>query len=796
MPLETIIQALFSAITSIITRVGEVQACRQECNKLASSVELLRSILSELRNLLISNTDATANVLRKLQACLSEADNCVIECATSSRLLLYKNAVRIHGRIVAAVEDIHTNVALLPAATMANSMMFQRFILESVQEIQVNEQGLRDLQDSAKQIQDQCCEVLSLVRSQHGETSSDLSNIKQQVELLLSLQDSEGLAQELQCLRDEKQRLQQVLQTHEARRDSVQADKLQMEHEYIERIIQALAMAPDPAASTTGAGGRSDDPDTGRGRREASSPPVVPEEYLCPISKDIMTDPVIVAGSGFTCERSAVQAWFHERAPGHLTCPVTGIHVCGRLVPNDSARVGIHRWLREHGMDPEDEGRPWANVASPAGASPPAPSPPINRANSEEEGTLKAVLQEEAQEWFNNLPEDTQVKLRSEFQQAAHNGQLTRTELQPLICRAVTNRSFTNAQLDTAVDELSADNGGAMDFQAYCTLSYMLSRQGTITCDNCRKWILCGIIVCKTCLLRDDATNSFDLCMRCFRVGAICVTCHSRDGLVERASIVNIEAYLSRRAAHNLHEPSSALEEVANLKNAALPATGGEPSQRLASLLELISTGSKQEDTNEVRTAAEVAARSLIGNSAMCTASMLDQHTSRRQLVALLVSLLGAYDAEEGDDLYVVTRIHLALLVIADLAKKAHAQSGDTGRKRVLLATTDGLLDNLAIMLGSPLPPKVKDCSAEIVFRLCDGWFGKEECSPLMVANDGLFQGLLHWWYKRRVIAQLNPQDVQLNAAKKALKAILNGAGRKAFNQYDVGRLFLLDLRS
>ena len=48
------------------------------------------------------------------------------------------------------------------------------------------------------------------------------------------------------------------------------------------------------------------------------SVPALPTEFICPISLDLMTDPV-VASDGFTYERECITKWFSE----HNTSPTT-----------------------------------------------------------------------------------------------------------------------------------------------------------------------------------------------------------------------------------------------------------------------------------------------------------------------------------------------------------------------------------------------------------------------------------------------------------------------------------------
>ena len=67
----------------------------------------------------------------------------------------------------------------------------------------------------------------------------------------------------------------------------------------------------------------------------------VPPELLCPLSFDVMTDPVICA-SGQTYERSAIEKWF---ARGNRTDPMSGaVLEHTQLVPNVLVRSMCRRY--------------------------------------------------------------------------------------------------------------------------------------------------------------------------------------------------------------------------------------------------------------------------------------------------------------------------------------------------------------------------------------------------------------------------------------------------------------------
>ncbi|CAN4081084.1 unnamed protein product [Withania somnifera] len=76
--------------------------------------------------------------------------------------------------------------------------------------------------------------------------------------------------------------------------------------------------------------------------------PVIPEEYLCPISLELMRDPVIVA-TGQTYERSFIQIWIDG---GNTRCPKTQqILQDLTLIPNIALRSLIFDWCSKNNVE-------------------------------------------------------------------------------------------------------------------------------------------------------------------------------------------------------------------------------------------------------------------------------------------------------------------------------------------------------------------------------------------------------------------------------------------------------------
>ena len=59
-------------------------------------------------------------------------------------------------------------------------------------------------------------------------------------------------------------------------------------------------------------------PETGTASQDANNPPDI---FVCPISREIMRDPVVLVETGQVYDRHSIMEWFRM---GHSTCPLTG----------------------------------------------------------------------------------------------------------------------------------------------------------------------------------------------------------------------------------------------------------------------------------------------------------------------------------------------------------------------------------------------------------------------------------------------------------------------------------------
>jgi hypothetical protein len=73
-------------------------------------------------------------------------------------------------------------------------------------------------------------------------------------------------------------------------------------------------------------------------RRATNGPPQAPASFYCPVSMELMSDPVMVA-TGHTYDRTCIERWLQQ---GNRTCPVTGMRLRHlELTPNHALRNAI-----------------------------------------------------------------------------------------------------------------------------------------------------------------------------------------------------------------------------------------------------------------------------------------------------------------------------------------------------------------------------------------------------------------------------------------------------------------------
>ncbi|OBS74498.1 hypothetical protein A6R68_14960 [Neotoma lepida] len=71
----------------------------------------------------------------------------------------------------------------------------------------------------------------------------------------------------------------------------------------------------------------------------------IPDEFICPITRELMKDPII-ASDGYSYEREAMESWVRKKK---RTSPMTNLVLPSLvLTPNRTLKMAINRWLETH----------------------------------------------------------------------------------------------------------------------------------------------------------------------------------------------------------------------------------------------------------------------------------------------------------------------------------------------------------------------------------------------------------------------------------------------------------------
>jgi len=80
----------------------------------------------------------------------------------------------------------------------------------------------------------------------------------------------------------------------------------------------------------------------------------VPLDFLCPISRELIHEPVI-ASDGFTYERKSITEWFTRCSP-NFRSPLSGAKINKNLIENNNLKSQISQWLNQPRTEPAQTG--------------------------------------------------------------------------------------------------------------------------------------------------------------------------------------------------------------------------------------------------------------------------------------------------------------------------------------------------------------------------------------------------------------------------------------------------------
>ncbi|XP_073308322.1 U-box domain-containing protein 15-like [Primulina huaijiensis] len=287
---------------------------RKECLNLVRRLRLLIPLLEELES------DEALCYLNSLNQSLLAAKKLLKTCISGSKIFLAMESEAVSSRFQAVYDKI--NHAL-------NDMPYEKLgISEEVREqVELMHMQLKRAKRRAETQDIELAMDLMIVFSGNDDRNVDGAVIERLAKKL-----------ELHTVEDLKAETTAVRKLVKAK-GSLNSENIQQVVDLLQKFKQTIEIDENNCVL--------DGPLSMR-RLEKCKSLMIPHEFLCPISLEIMADPVIIA-TGQTYERESIRKWLSS---GHRTCPKTGQKLNYlTLAPNLALRNLILQWCEKNSYD-------------------------------------------------------------------------------------------------------------------------------------------------------------------------------------------------------------------------------------------------------------------------------------------------------------------------------------------------------------------------------------------------------------------------------------------------------------
>lgn len=315
-PLSEVLSCIIDEIVATVNAAKDVLFEKQNFGKVSSFLERIVPVLKELIRRNTENYEGLNVAIEILEREVRVARQLTLDCCKKNKMYLLLNCKRIVRKLQDTTREISRALSLIPLASLGISSS----IKEEVDELCAI---MLDAEFKAALAEEK---VLEQIESGIQERNADRTYANN---LLIHIAEAVGVSTERSELKKVLDELKTEIEEARLRKD--QAEAIQME-----QIIALLGRA-DAALSP-------------RERQKiyfekknslGSQPLEALQSFYCPITRDIMVDPV-ETNSGQTFERMAIEKWI---ADGNTTCPMTMSPLnSGMLRPNVTLRKSIEEW--------------------------------------------------------------------------------------------------------------------------------------------------------------------------------------------------------------------------------------------------------------------------------------------------------------------------------------------------------------------------------------------------------------------------------------------------------------------
>ncbi|XP_047335446.1 U-box domain-containing protein 16-like [Impatiens glandulifera] len=254
---------------------------------------------------------------RELYILLQRIKTMIEDCSSGSKMWLLLQNVTIANTIQELTVEMFTLLDIFPVKEMnINEDVYELVGLIKKQCGQTN--ATVDPMDLSLKI-----DVLNMLEMIREEIIPDQSKLSE-IFIRLNLTDSSSCREEMENLEEEVQ-----IQTNQKSKSIVVS--LIGFVRYTKCVLYGESTPPPPQRNSFR-------------RRRSMVEDNIPTDFRCPISLDLMTDPVVVC-TGQTYDRESITAWIQA---GHATCPKSGQNLAhSKLIPNTALKNLISMWCRQ-----------------------------------------------------------------------------------------------------------------------------------------------------------------------------------------------------------------------------------------------------------------------------------------------------------------------------------------------------------------------------------------------------------------------------------------------------------------
>ncbi|GAA0142759.1 ubiquitin-protein ligase [Lithospermum erythrorhizon] len=326
---EELAEKLIESVNSI-TSISDYRLSvkKQYCN-LARRLKLLIPMFEEIRDCNYSIPDSTLKALDELNIALNSAKELLKFGSDGSKIYL----VLERDMIMARFQEVTANLEQALSGTSLEKLDISDEVKEQAELVLAQfRRGKGKIEAPDVELHD---DLLTLY-NKSSETAPDPAILKRLVEKL-QLNGIAELTQESLALHemvavtggDPEERIEKMSMLLKKVKDFVQTENPNISSPSKEKQVRESC--------------------SGQAATESNAKsPVIPDDFRCPISLELMTDPVIVS-TGQTYERSSIEKWLEA---GHNTCPKTQQALTNTtLTPNYVLRSLIAQWCDANGIE-------------------------------------------------------------------------------------------------------------------------------------------------------------------------------------------------------------------------------------------------------------------------------------------------------------------------------------------------------------------------------------------------------------------------------------------------------------